>query len=103
MINRLKICVKDYRQLSEKLFTEAAKFLGTTPLRTRIEVILALEQFMREEPSLDGKAAFLTAISTEIAKLEKMEPADEQEKIIKDDMIQMYSETGGIQYKKGKR
>ncbi len=78
-----------------KFIKNAAKiFPEKTPLMTQIQVILLLEDFYNEEPLQDGKLAWLIAISSEVEKLAKLEPADEAEAEMKKDVLGMYSQTG---------
>lgn len=81
-----------YQVVARMVFEEAQKFLGTSEIRTRMQLIMVYEEFLAEEVTPHGKAIWLSAISSELSRLEKLEPDNPSDEVYKADILEAYSE-----------
>lgn len=90
-MKRLGRVYADSFDLGRAIFRESKK-LSNSDLRAQIHVVLTFEEMMRDERNEEMKMRWLLAIASELHRLERMEPEDDEERQMKADMLDFYAE-----------
>lgn len=90
-MKRLGRVYADSFDFGRAIFRESKK-LSNSDLRAQIHVILTFEEMIRDERNEEMKMRWLLAIASELHRLERMEPEDDEERQMKADMLDFYAE-----------